>query len=174
MSPLPSPHTSSGGCATTAVPPCSTSARQTLIRFLQRRPQRFLLDLASALAQACPELGRVLHAASTCNQMLVSSRSGRMQGELRLHCKHAYVEHIRGRLLHFKLAFDAGRGRSKRTIGQAALAFMDIMPAHPHAAWPRGHSRLEWPFSIPLYHGCAAARGHAVRCLVSAVYHCCF
>lgn len=74
-----------------------------------------------------------------------------------MHCKHAYTEHIRGRMLHFKVSYDAGSGRTRRTIGQAALPLMSVLPKKEltPAGWPQGHSREEWPFSIPLYHGWA-------------------
>lgn len=78
-----------------------------------------------------------------------------LQSDVKMHCKHAYTEHIRGRMLHFKVSFDAGKGRSRRTIGQAALPLMSVLPkaeATP-AGWPQGHSREEWAFSVPLYHG---------------------
>eukprot|EP00892_Ulva_mutabilis_P004410 jgi/Ulvmu1/2340/UM013_0188.1 len=73
--------------------------------------------------------------------------------ELKLNCKHAYVEHIRGRMLRFKLSFETGRRRSRRTIAQGALPLMTVLPAAMQASpqWPA--QREEWPFSIPLYHG---------------------
>jgi hypothetical protein len=80
-----------------------------------------------------------------------------LQGEVKMHCKHAYTEHIRGRMLHFKVSFDAGNGRSRRTIGQAALPLMSVLPKREETpvGWPQGHHRQEWPFSVPLYHGYA-------------------
>jgi hypothetical protein len=93
--------------------------------------------------------------------MHVRMRRGRavtacaVQSDMKMHCKHAYTEHIRGRLLHFKVSYDGGNGRSRRTIGQAALPLMVALPAHPPPGWPQGYTRDEWPFSIPLYHGCA-------------------
>ena len=79
----------------------------------------------------------------------------RVQSELKLNCKHACVEHIRGRMLRFKLSFETGRRRSRRTIAQGALPLMAVMPLPVHTTplWPV--VREEWPFSIPLYHGCA-------------------
>lgn len=73
---------------------------------------------------------------------------------MKLRCKHAYVEHIRGRLLHFKLAFDGGHGRSRRTLGYAALPYAAVLPSHCPSGWPNG-AKEEYPFSIPLYYGCA-------------------
>lgn len=80
-----------------------------------------------------------------------------VQHELKLTCKHAYVEHIRGRMLRFKLSYETGHRRSRRTIAQGALPLMTVMPLPVHTAphWPV--IREEWPFSIPLYHGCAPA-----------------
>lgn len=83
-----------------------------------------------------------------------------LQGEVKMHCKHAYTEHIRGRMMHFKVSFDAGNGRSRRTIGQAALPLMTVLPMQPPAGWPQGCTREEWPFSIPLYHGYAHSASH--------------
>lgn len=78
-----------------------------------------------------------------------------MQNELKLNCKHAYVEHIRGRMLRFKLSYETGHRRSRRTIAQGALPLMSVMPhpANTQPQWPV--VREDWPFAIPLYHGCA-------------------
>lgn len=83
-----------------------------------------------------------------------------LQREVKMHCKHAYTEHIRGRMLHFKVSFDAGSGRSRRTIGQAALPLMSVLPKKEDtpSGWPQGYSHEAWPFSVPLYHGCALLR----------------
>lgn len=80
-----------------------------------------------------------------------------MQNELKLNCKHAHVEHIRGRMLRFKLSYETGNRRSRRTIAQGALPLMSVMPLPRHTTpqWPV--IREEWPFSVPLYHGCAPA-----------------
>jgi hypothetical protein len=76
-----------------------------------------------------------------------------MQSDIKVRCRHAYPEHLRGRLLHFKLSFDGGRGRSRRTIGNAALPYASVLPDAPPPSWPQG-SRESFPFSIPLYYGC--------------------
>jgi hypothetical protein len=78
-----------------------------------------------------------------------------MQADVKARCRHAYVEHIRGRLLHFKLHFDGGRGRSRRTIGTAALFYASVLPDVPPPGWPVGSRETTFPFSIPVYYGCA-------------------
>jgi hypothetical protein len=88
------------------------------------------------------------------NCVLLPCARGKVQGDVKLRCKHAYVEHIRGRLLHFKLAFDGGHGRSRRTLGYAVLPYAAVLPAHCPTGWPNG-TKEEYPFSIPLYYGCA-------------------
>lgn len=77
-----------------------------------------------------------------------------MQGDAKLRCKHAYVEHISGRLLHFKLYYDSGRGRSRRHLGTAALPYLSVLPANVPSGWP-ANSKQDFPFSIPLYYSCA-------------------
>lgn len=87
-----------------------------------------------------------------------------LQTEVRLKCQHAFVEHLRGRLLHAKLAFAGGAGGRSRTIGHGALPLAAVLPPHPGPAWPARPPSSNFPFVVHMYHGCAITQEALCTC----------